>query len=906
MFKGSLLAFAAACISSLHLATPSISFAQARVPAVYATPPNLAGNVDSCAVWVAPDPADSLLFATEKDGDRIQVWRAPTGAAYSPRPFLGGVPDGTGPGEFNRPNGVWVVYHVPHAGGFADILLVTDQTNRRVEVFRLPELEYFGEFGKDQVGKGYGISWYQDGTDFFVFITDNIPPASSPGKIKKYRLRPEGARLGADLLFGVGSSVGPPPLPNVESIAADFMNDRLHVCGDEGGRLNRIFRLDGTYTGIEYGDPQFEFDQEGINIYDTGGGRGFLLVSDQHTDGTPNEFEIFDRVSLASRGNFRSAPGPIVTTNTDGDYLEQRPLAGFPNGGFFAVNDDRNVHAYDWTDIAEAMGLQIVALDRPFAVDPAPGGAPSGPSRKNLWFEDGSYWGIFPRDGALAIHRLEDGTFALQDRFGAAAPASVWAGGGQLAVLAVDADPHLWLFDYRPDLRRYQPAGKVAIPGLFEGALADLEVEADPQGRPVRGWIVLGGGGQVRLTFSEGPEEAPLSVWDPQSELLAASIEVQPRLARIEGAMASLWTDFDGVRLRLHIDGDPPRLWSPNEDVFGESASSLALAAAPGGVLLAAAAGAGGTGWLRARSAAGDWGEPIDLGPIDHPSLVVDAAAGQVHLFSVSGPASHRLVDHRAGSLESLSFGPPRLAIGWPGVSLEAPGFPAALPETAGDLVAAARGDDGQGHFFRGEVTRTRDLQGPITQEHQPPPGAMGIAAGTEVSFRITDDRAGIDRASLKLLVNGSPAAPRVRGVARNLLVSAILPAGLPGPSVRIRIEARDLAAPANVMTPFEYDLFLQGGVEPPFRRGDANGDAEIDISDVVRVLLAIFDGTPPLPCPDAGDANDDGSLSLPDPVFLLGYLFQGKDAPPPPGAVCGPDETDDPLGCAGGSGCGG
>jgi 3-phytase len=890
--------------AGLQLAFPGFVDGQARVKAVYATAANLPGNVDSCAVWVAPDPADSLLFSTEKDGDRVTVWHATDGQAYAPRPFLGGVPDGSGPGELNRPNGVWVIYHVPYAGGFADVLIVTDQMNRRVEVFRLPQLDLFGEFGKDQVGKGYGIAWYQDGTDFFVYITDNIPPAAFPGKIKKYRLRPEGNGLGADLIFGVGSSAGPPPLLNVESIAADLFNDRLHVCGDEGGRFNRIFRLDGTYTGVDYGDPQFEFDQEGINIYDTGNGRGYLLVSDQYTDGTPNQFEVFDRVSLASLGNFLSAPGPIITRNTDGDYLEQRPLAGFPNGGFFAVNDDRNTHAYDWTDIAEAMGLQIVALDRSFGVDPAPPAAsPAGPGRRALWFEDGSYWGIFPRDGQLSIHRLEDGTFAPQESFGVAAPASVWAGGGRLAVLAAGTEPRLFCYEYFPELRRYLELEDTVIPGPAGNGLLELEVEADPSGGPFRGWIAWSAAGKVQVTWSESPM---LGSWNPQGVELGDSSDVLPRLSRLDGAVAVLFTGPEGVCLRVHADADLPQSWSPAEVVDGRLASSLALAAAPGGRLIAAAVASGGSGWLRARSASGAWGAPIDLGPIDHPALVTDAFAGQVHLFSIGGTATHRVVNHRAGSLASLDLGPPRLAIGWPGVSLEAPVFLPSLPEAAGDLVAAARGDDGRGYFSREEAARTRDIQSPITQQHRPPPGATEIAGGSPISFRITDDRSGVDRSSIRVLANGVALAARTRGVPGNFLVAADLPGILPGPSVHLRIEARDLAAASNVMAPFEYDLFLETGGEPAFRRGDANADGVVDISDPLRILFALFAGAPPIACADAADANDDGASDIADPVFILDSLFLGTGALPLPGPGCGIDPTADALDCAGDSGCGG
>ena len=45
------------------------------------------------------------------------------------------------------------------------------------------------------------------------------------------------------------------------------------------------------------------------------------------------------------------------------------------------------------------------------------------------------------------------------------------------------------------------------------------------------------------------------------------------------------------------------------------------------------------------------------------------------------------------------------------------------------------------------------------------------------------------------------------------------------------------------------------------FLRGDANTDGEIDISDAIKTLSALFQGGPGLVCLDAADSNDDGDL---------------------------------------------
>ncbi|MBI4606357.1 MAG: DUF362 domain-containing protein [Planctomycetes bacterium] len=86
----------------------------------------------------------------------------------------------------------------------------------------------------------------------------------------------------------------------------------------------------------------------------------------------------------------------------------------------------------------------------------------------------------------------------------------------------------------------------------------------------------------------------------------------------------------------------------------------------------------------------------------------------------------------------------------------------------------------------------------------------------------------------------------------------------------------------------------------PPasFIRGDANGDGDLDISDPIGVLRALFLGTGTIPCEDAADANDDGRIDLADAVFSLGHLFLGGPAPPAPFPAAGSDPTADELGC--------
>ena len=88
------------------------------------------------------------------------------------------------------------------------------------------------------------------------------------------------------------------------------------------------------------------------------------------------------------------------------------------------------------------------------------------------------------------------------------------------------------------------------------------------------------------------------------------------------------------------------------------------------------------------------------------------------------------------------------------------------------------------------------------------------------------------------------------------------------------------------------------------FRRGDANANGVVDISDIVCVLSYLFGpaGNPckeqVATCLDAADANDDGAVDISDGIFILQNLFANGPAIPPPYPGCGVDPTVDELGC--------
>ncbi len=86
-----------------------------------------------------------------------------------------------------------------------------------------------------------------------------------------------------------------------------------------------------------------------------------------------------------------------------------------------------------------------------------------------------------------------------------------------------------------------------------------------------------------------------------------------------------------------------------------------------------------------------------------------------------------------------------------------------------------------------------------------------------------------------------------------------------------------------------------------PFRRGDANVDGSLNLTDAIYLLVYLFLGGQEPRCREAGNINADSGIDLSDPVSLLSFLFLGGPQPPAPGPFsCGPDpgEPGQDLGC--------
>jgi hypothetical protein len=89
------------------------------------------------------------------------------------------------------------------------------------------------------------------------------------------------------------------------------------------------------------------------------------------------------------------------------------------------------------------------------------------------------------------------------------------------------------------------------------------------------------------------------------------------------------------------------------------------------------------------------------------------------------------------------------------------------------------------------------------------------------------------------------------------------------------------------------------GPGRPRFKRGDADGDGQVTITDGIRGLNVLFIGQGVLNCLDAADADDSGQVTITDSIRILNVLFLGLGDIPAPGILmCGEDPTSEALEC--------
>lgn len=349
------LFFAGGClVATLHLfmscSGPQNSENQAVKP-VFVTEPTRY-DTDDPAIWIHPkDPAQSLIVGTDKNADGALYVYDLKGKIIADKTVKG----------LQRPNNVDIAYGLVIGEDTVDIAVTGERLTHKMRIYALPDMRpldgggipmFEGETGLEHRDL-MGVALYTRPADGAIFAIMGRKNGPREGYLWQYRLTGNAdGTVNAELVRKFGQYSG---LNEIEAIAVD--NELGYVYYSDEGVGVRKYHADpamGNEQLAFFAQEAFREDHEGISIYKTGEGTGFILVSDQQA----NEFNIYPREGVA--GNPHDHPllkeVKVSTNESDGSESTSIPLGpDFPNGLFVAMSDNKTFHYYEPSEILKGL-----------------------------------------------------------------------------------------------------------------------------------------------------------------------------------------------------------------------------------------------------------------------------------------------------------------------------------------------------------------------------------------------------------------------------------------------------------------------------------------------------------------------------------------------------------------------
>lgn len=305
-------------------------------------------DTDDPAIWINPaDPAKSVVIGTDKDLDGGLYVFDLSGKIDSSKSIKG----------LKRPNNVDVEYGLILNGIPTDIVVATERSAHKLRIFSLPGMKPIDNGGiemfEGEKGEMFrdlmGIALYKRSNgDIYAIVGRKTGPLDG-SYLWQYLLKDDGnGNVTATPVRKFGKYSG---TNEIEAIAVDDELGYVYY-SDEGVGVRKY------YADPEKGNDElalfaltgFTEDHEGISIYATGNGKGYILVSDQGI----NQFQIFTREG--HNGNphdhILKKVVPVAALHSDGSEITAIPLnAQFSKGLFVVMSDDRTFHYYKPEDI---------------------------------------------------------------------------------------------------------------------------------------------------------------------------------------------------------------------------------------------------------------------------------------------------------------------------------------------------------------------------------------------------------------------------------------------------------------------------------------------------------------------------------------------------------------------------
>jgi 3-phytase len=301
-------------------------------------------DTDDPAIWYnSKNPSLSLILGTDK-GDStggIFVFNL-DGKIDAERSIY----------NLSRPNNIDIEYGFQINGATVDIAAFTERGKDRIRVISLPDCKFIDNggipvFEDDSLRSPMGIALYKNKKgEIFAFVGRKTGPVE--GYIYQYHLISSGENVTAQKVRSFGKFSGK---KEIEAIAVDNELGYVYYCDENEGIRKYYADADkGNEELALFGTTGFTDDQEGISIFNSGKGKGFIIVSDQQA----NQFQLFKREGAKNNPHDHQLVRIVKaqTNESDGSDILNKPLnKNFPNGIFVAMSDDQTFHFYKAEDV---------------------------------------------------------------------------------------------------------------------------------------------------------------------------------------------------------------------------------------------------------------------------------------------------------------------------------------------------------------------------------------------------------------------------------------------------------------------------------------------------------------------------------------------------------------------------
>lgn len=305
-------------------------------------------DTDDPAIWIHPeDAAKSLIIGTDKEvGGGIYVYNL---SGEIVRKITG----------LQRPNNVDVAYGMSFQGQKVDIAVTTERKNNQLLIYKLPELTEIGKipvFDGETEKDPMGIAMYRNKENGKIYAIVGRKFGPSGSYLWQYELTEKSGKIAGEVVRKFGTFSGK---KEIEAIAVDHALGYIYYSDEQAGV--RKYYADPSRGDAElafFGQKDFKDDHEGISIYETSPGKGYILVSNQQA----NTFNVYRREGDAGSAHLHSriAEIPVSTKSSDGSEVTNLNLGSqFPKGVFVAMSEGKVFHFYDWREIQQRIDEQM-------------------------------------------------------------------------------------------------------------------------------------------------------------------------------------------------------------------------------------------------------------------------------------------------------------------------------------------------------------------------------------------------------------------------------------------------------------------------------------------------------------------------------------------------------------------